>query len=148
MYGLTGQLSFSLGCASIGFWIITQMPQMIENYRSGRADGLSAYFVLQWALGDSCNLVGCLLSGQQAVTETYTAVRSGRARAGAPAAAGRGSRSPPAVPREGLTAARSHARETQVWFVLSDLLLGAQYMYYKWKTRRERRLKRMLRKKK
>ena len=83
----------------------SQVPQMIENYRLGKADGLSGWFVLQWALGDTCNLVGCLLSQQQTATETYTAV----------------------------------------YFILSDVLLGAQYLYYKIKARRDRRLKRMIR---
>ena len=78
---------------------------MIENHRLGKADGLSGWFVLQWAIGDTCNLVGCLFSQQQTATETYTAV----------------------------------------YFVLSDVLLGAQYLYYKIKARRQRRLKRMIR---
>ena len=161
MYGLSGQLSFSLGCASIGFWIVTQLPQMIENYRTGRADGLSAYFVLQWALGDSCNLVGCILSGQQVATETYTAVRYTKPSRGHTPPVARVFKRRPAVSlreaRAGFDGPCVVARvvrvalpmchtRPQIWFVLSDVLLGVQYMYYKLKTRRERRLKRMLRK--
>lgn len=73
---------------------------------SGKADGLAGWFVLQWALGDSCNLIGCLFTGQQAITETYTAV----------------------------------------YFIFCDILMGSQYLYLRWRSRKERRLRRMIKK--
>ena len=31
MYGFSGQLSFVLGCASIGFWVVTQVSEKEEE---------------------------------------------------------------------------------------------------------------------
>ena len=51
-----------------------QVPQLVLNYRAKSARGLSPYFLLQWLAGDSFNLIGCVLTGDQAPTQTYTAV--------------------------------------------------------------------------
>ncbi|KAJ3008273.1 hypothetical protein HKX48_008665 [Thoreauomyces humboldtii] len=56
--------SLLLGYASIAFWICAQMPQLWKNYRRKSADSLSGAFLTNWLLGDVCNLVGCLLTGQ------------------------------------------------------------------------------------
>lgn len=40
------------------------MPQMYKNWKNGRADSLSRAFLANWLMGDVCNFVGCLLTGQ------------------------------------------------------------------------------------
>ncbi|PCH37985.1 hypothetical protein WOLCODRAFT_130602 [Wolfiporia cocos MD-104 SS10] len=57
-------LSDLLGYASIGSWLGAQFPQVIENIRRQSADGLALPFLLNWALGDATNLVGCVLTHQ------------------------------------------------------------------------------------
>ncbi|KDD72627.1 hypothetical protein H632_c3109p0, partial [Helicosporidium sp. ATCC 50920] len=64
---------FVLGLLSIGFWIVAQVPQMITNYRRQAADALSAWFLAEWLLGDTFNLLGCLLKGDQLPTVVITA---------------------------------------------------------------------------
>lgn len=39
------------------------MPQLIENYRCGSAEGLSLAFLTVWLIGDVTNLVGALWAG-------------------------------------------------------------------------------------
>ena len=41
-------LSFLVGLSSIAFWLVAQLPQFIENIRSGTADALSPWFLVQW----------------------------------------------------------------------------------------------------
>ncbi|KAJ3152905.1 hypothetical protein HDU89_001112 [Geranomyces variabilis] len=55
-----------LGYTSIGFWICAQMPQLWKNWRRKSSESLSGAFLANWLLGDICNLVGCLLTGQLA----------------------------------------------------------------------------------
>ena len=43
-------VGFLLGMASIGFWMVAQIPQLVANYRSKRADALSAWFLAEWLL--------------------------------------------------------------------------------------------------
>ena len=83
--------------ASIGCWIVAQVPQFITNIKRQRADALSPWFLAEWLLvsqifqfrishmacqsldcilamqGDTCNLIGCLMTGNQLATVTYTA---------------------------------------------------------------------------
>lgn len=64
---LTGTLSFVI-------WLFAQSPQLLENYRRGSVDGLSAVFLTQWMLGDATNLIGCVLTQQlpfQIAVATY-----------------------------------------------------------------------------
>jgi hypothetical protein len=37
-----------------------QLPQLIENYKNGRADALSLGFLSAWLVGDIANLIGTL----------------------------------------------------------------------------------------
>lgn len=99
--------------ASIACWIVAQIPQLVQNYRSKKAEALSPWFLAQWLMvcmmlcmppfqsaslsgrnavhathrflccpatdaallqGDTTNLIGCLLSGEQLPTTTYTAM--------------------------------------------------------------------------
>jgi len=65
---------FALGLASIACWLVAQVPQVVRNARAGTAEALSPLFLAAWLAGDSSNLAGCLLTGSQAPTQTYTAV--------------------------------------------------------------------------
>ncbi len=67
------QASFWIGMSSLGCWIFAQFPQVIENYNKGDASSLSPFFLLQWFLGDSLNLIGAILTGQLP-TQILTAV--------------------------------------------------------------------------
>lgn len=49
-------------------------PQVLENCRNQSAEGLSICFLLQWLLGDSLNLLGCVVQGEQLLTTTLLAV--------------------------------------------------------------------------
>ena len=87
--------------ASIVFWMVAQVPQFVKNIKQQRADALSAWFLAEWLLvrsvcsstvrsvleqiiavdasvaalqGDTCNLIGCLMTGNQLPTVTYTAM--------------------------------------------------------------------------
>ena len=65
---------FALGLASIACWLVAQLPQFIQNFRLKSAESLSPWFLAEWLLGDTFNLLGCLMTGDQLATETYTAV--------------------------------------------------------------------------
>ncbi|KXL44055.1 hypothetical protein M433DRAFT_73487 [Acidomyces richmondensis BFW] len=54
--GVTG--SISLAC-----WIFLLVPQLIENYQQGSADGISLTFLFIWFVGDVTNLAGALWAG-------------------------------------------------------------------------------------
>ena len=41
---------FVLGMASIGCWLVAQMPQIISNFRNQSAEALSPYFLAEWLL--------------------------------------------------------------------------------------------------
>lgn len=68
---LTG---FYLALLTIACWIAAQWPQLLHNFRVKRARGLSPWFLIQWLAGDAFNLIGCIATGDQAPTQTYTAV--------------------------------------------------------------------------
>ena len=67
-------IGFLSGLCSIAFWIVCQFPQMLQNYHLKTSEGLSGYFLLLWAFGDSCNLAACVLTGDQTPVQMYTAV--------------------------------------------------------------------------
>lgn len=67
-------VGFLSGLCSIAFWIVCQFPQMLQNYQLKTSEGLSGYFLLLWAFGDSYNLVACVLTGDQTPVQMYTAV--------------------------------------------------------------------------
>jgi len=56
---------FIVGVVSLLLWLVPLLPQLYENYRTKRCEGLSIYFLLLWMIGDSCNMVGALLTNQQ-----------------------------------------------------------------------------------
>lgn len=73
IYNARDLTGFSFGMASIVCWLVAQVPQFITNIRRQRADALSPWFLAAWLMGDTCNLIGCLMTGNQLATVTYTA---------------------------------------------------------------------------
>jgi uncharacterized protein with PQ loop repeat len=55
---------FLIGIVSLVLWLMPLIPQILENYRNKRCDGLSIYFIAFWMFGDSCNLSGAILTDQ------------------------------------------------------------------------------------
>ncbi|CAK7219411.1 hypothetical protein SEUCBS140593_003881 [Sporothrix eucalyptigena] len=56
-------LSGIFGSVSLTAWICLLMPQLIQNYKSQSAEGLSMAFLFVWLLGDVTNLSGALWTG-------------------------------------------------------------------------------------
>jgi hypothetical protein len=52
---------------------VAQLPQLVTNYRRQSADALSPFFLAEWLLGDTANLLGALLRGDQPQTVVLTA---------------------------------------------------------------------------
>ncbi|CAK5082077.1 unnamed protein product [Meloidogyne enterolobii] len=70
-------LGFSVGLISLFLWLVPLFPQLYENYKQKRCEGLSIFFLMFWLIGDTCNLLGALLTHQQPLqqsTRTDTAV--------------------------------------------------------------------------
>jgi uncharacterized protein with PQ loop repeat len=57
-------LSTLLGTLSIVSWLFAQMPQIYKNYKIQSTAGLSAFFLIEWLLGDTTNLLGALFTKQ------------------------------------------------------------------------------------
>jgi hypothetical protein len=55
-------VSFFLGLANIVRWAVCGLPQILDNYRSDDAEGLSLTFIFAWLIGDIFNVVGCYIS--------------------------------------------------------------------------------------
>lgn len=53
-------LSGVFGSISLASWIFLLVPQLIENYKQGSAEGISLAFLAVWFLGDITNLAGAL----------------------------------------------------------------------------------------
>jgi len=56
-------LSGITGSISLASWIFLLIPQLIENYQQGSADGISLSFLVIWFVGDVTNLAGALWAG-------------------------------------------------------------------------------------
>ncbi|KAF2833712.1 PQ-loop-domain-containing protein [Ophiobolus disseminans] len=56
-------LSGVFGSISLASWIFLLVPQLIENYKQGSADGISLTFLAVWFIGDITNLAGALWAG-------------------------------------------------------------------------------------
>lgn len=70
-------VSSVLGTCSIASWLFAQLPQIYKNYCLQSTSGLSIYFLVEWCLGDTSNLVGALLTrqaGWQVVLAAYYVV--------------------------------------------------------------------------
>jgi solute carrier family 66 (lysosomal lysine-arginine transporter), member 1 len=57
-------ISSALGTLSIVSWLFAQLPQIYKNYQLQSTAGLSMYFLIEWCLGDTANLLGCLFTDQ------------------------------------------------------------------------------------
>lgn len=68
------EVSFGLGIVSLIFWGIAEIPQLITNFRTKSAHGVSLAFLLTWFIGDIFNLVGCHLEQATLPTQYYTAL--------------------------------------------------------------------------
>ncbi|MCJ1314010.1 hypothetical protein MMC25_007690 [Agyrium rufum] len=67
-------VSTLLGSLSILSWLFAQVPQILKNYQNQSTSGLSVYFLIEWCLGDTANLLGALFTGQaswQVVVAAY-----------------------------------------------------------------------------
>ena len=67
-------VSSVLGTCSLVSWLFAQLPQIYKNYYLQSTSGLSIYFLVEWCLGDTSNLVGALLTrqaGWQVVVAAY-----------------------------------------------------------------------------
>ena len=73
VYDRADAVGFAFGMLSIACWLVAQLPQFVQNFRSGSAEGLSPWFLAEWLLGDTFNLLGCVMTGDQLPSETYTA---------------------------------------------------------------------------
>ncbi|KAF2100682.1 PQ-loop-domain-containing protein [Rhizodiscina lignyota] len=56
-------LSGITGSVSLAAWIFLLIPQLVENYRQGSADGISLLFLCVWMVGDVTNLAGAAWAG-------------------------------------------------------------------------------------
>ena len=67
-------ISTLLGTLSIISWLFAQLPQIYKNYQLQSTAGLSMYFLVEWCLGDTTNLLGALFTkqaGWQVVVASY-----------------------------------------------------------------------------
>ncbi|KAL1969279.1 hypothetical protein VTN77DRAFT_9471 [Rasamsonia byssochlamydoides] len=67
-------ISTILGCLSIVSWLFAQLPQIYKNYKLQSTAGLSVFFLVEWCLGDTANLVGALFTrqaGWQVIIASY-----------------------------------------------------------------------------
>ena len=57
-------ISSALGALSVVSWLFAQLPQIYKNYKLQSTSGLSIYFLIEWCLGDTSNVVGAVLTRQ------------------------------------------------------------------------------------
>ncbi|VDM53214.1 unnamed protein product [Angiostrongylus costaricensis] len=57
-------LGFIVGIISLILWLVPLLPQLMQNYRTKKCDGLSPMFLLFWLSGDTCNMLGAILTNQ------------------------------------------------------------------------------------
>lgn len=58
------QASFYIGMLSLFCWILALLPQIIANFKNKDASSLSIGFLIPSTIGDTCNMIACILSGQ------------------------------------------------------------------------------------
>uniref|UniRef100_A0A7E4V854 PQ loop repeat family protein n=1 Tax=Panagrellus redivivus TaxID=6233 RepID=A0A7E4V854_PANRE len=58
-------VGFIIGLISLFLWLCPLIPQLYENYRRKQCEGFSFVFLLFWILGDTCNMIGAVLTDQQ-----------------------------------------------------------------------------------
>jgi uncharacterized protein with PQ loop repeat len=57
-------VSSILGTLSIVSWLFAQLPQIYKNYKLQSTAGLSVFFLVEWCLGDTTNLLGAIFTRQ------------------------------------------------------------------------------------
>jgi len=60
---LNEALSGIFGSISLASWIFLLVPQLVENYREGSAEGISLAFLTVWFIGDLANFFGAVWAG-------------------------------------------------------------------------------------
>jgi len=53
-------LSGVFGSISLATWVFLLVPQLILNYKTGSAEGISLAFLTVWLIGDAANLAGAI----------------------------------------------------------------------------------------
>jgi len=66
-------VSLAFGLSNIGLWLFAQLPQLYENYKRKSVEAVHPLFLIIWLLGDTTNLLGCILT-QQLPFQLYTAI--------------------------------------------------------------------------
>ncbi|XGW10384.1 hypothetical protein V3C99_012126, partial [Haemonchus contortus] len=57
-------LGFIIGIISLLLWLVPLFPQLLQNYKTKKCDGLSLVFLFFWLVGDTCNMLGAVLTNQ------------------------------------------------------------------------------------
>ncbi|WKX94647.1 hypothetical protein Q1695_011709 [Nippostrongylus brasiliensis] len=57
-------LGFIIGIISLLLWLVPLFPQLLQNYKTKKCDGLSLVFLFFWLAGDTCNMLGAILTNQ------------------------------------------------------------------------------------
>ncbi|CAJ0605464.1 unnamed protein product [Cylicocyclus nassatus] len=57
-------LGFIIGIISLMLWLLPLIPQLLQNYKTKKCDGLSPFFLFFWLVGDTCNMLGAILTHQ------------------------------------------------------------------------------------
>lgn len=57
-------IGFIIGIISLLLWLVPLVPQILRNYRTKKCSGLSPIFLLLWLSGDTCNMLGAILTNQ------------------------------------------------------------------------------------
>ncbi|KAJ1363025.1 Lysosomal amino acid transporter 1 [Parelaphostrongylus tenuis] len=57
-------IGFIIGIISLMLWLVPLIPQILRNYKTKKCDGLSPIFLLLWLSGDTCNMLGAILTNQ------------------------------------------------------------------------------------
>ncbi|CAI4229218.1 unnamed protein product [Auanema sp. JU1783] len=60
-------IGFVIGIISLLLWLVPLFPQLLQNYRTKKCDGLSLAFLFFWLVGDTCNMAGAMLTNQQPI---------------------------------------------------------------------------------
>lgn len=63
----TKLIGFIIGLVSLALWLIPLFPQLWQNYKTKKCEGLSLAFLFFWLVGDTCNMLGAILTNQQPI---------------------------------------------------------------------------------
>ncbi|KAF0897906.1 hypothetical protein E2562_001617 [Oryza meyeriana var. granulata] len=67
-------MALTLGLLSVISWGVSEVPQIITNYKQKSTEGLSLAFLMTWIVGDLFNLIGCFLEPETLPTQFYMAL--------------------------------------------------------------------------